>query len=470
MSHHADPAQEGASQCGSVQAGSEWLNSSATRSAAELRLSTKAQSALPNVALVALATPARPHILLAWEHGRNLGHLVRLAEIAGLIHAREGRVTWAVPPQYIEHSMLGQRNEPILMAPVLAQPAPDRSSARGRSASQRLYSFADVLLALGFQDAQTVQIKLIQWLRLLEAVRPTALLCDYAPFALLAACILGIPATQITNGFDAPPADFPLFDSAVRGPYLERLNAQKIEQLEQTVSRVSRTLGAPGLRLADFMAWPSVVIDGIAETDPYGPRSRAIYIGPFMRNEAVHEPYWPMQQHGETGKRVFVYLRGKQTVPVLEALSSLGHSTCCLWPDASKYELSRFRGPRVQITREPLHLQMALSYADAVINYGSSGVLSATLLAGKPQLMLPTDREKLMFSHRVVRQGAGITQHMGQSDLRPSIDQLLSDAALAVSAQQIASRYSAHQLDHQREVFLDQLLHGARPAATQERP
>lgn len=405
---------------------------------------------------------ASPRILVAWEHGRNLGHLVRSSEIANLIRARAGTVAWAVPPQYAGHPLIAGRGEPVHVAPTFASPAIPGIATAGQEATTRLSSFADVLLVLGFHDALAVEIAVIRWLKLFAAVQPTAVLCDYAPFALLAACVAGIPATQITNGFDAPPPDFPLFDTTVRGPYLERVNAQKIDQLDQTVIRVSRTLGATGLRLVDFMAWPNLVIDGIPETDPYGARAKATYIGPFASSTPVCAPSWPVEEQDAKGKRVFAYLRGRETSTVLEALQSLGLATLCLWPDASEDELARFDGTSVRVTREPQNLPTTLDQADMVINYGSSGFLNATLLAGKPQIMLPTDMEKLMFSRRVERHGAGLAWHAGKGSLRWAIDWVLSQPVLADTARYIARRYDERQLDRQRDVFLDRLTGNAR--------
>lgn len=405
-----------------------------------------------------------PRILVAWEHGSNMGHLVRLSEIAHSIRARAGTVVWAIPPQHLGHPLVAGHGEPIHVAPSLARPAIQGVAGIQQDAAKRLLSFADVLLVLGFRDERVVEMAVSRWLKLFDVVQPASVLCDYAPFAALAACIAGIPVTQISNGFDAPPADFPLFDSTVRGPYLERVNVHKIEQLAQTVNRVGRALGGADLHLGDFVAWPSLVIDGLPETDPYGARSKANYIGPFALSAGTQAPSWPeggAAAEGGKSKRVFVYLRGKETALVLEALQSLGLDTCCLWPDAPEEALKRFSTKTTRITREPQNLQMALDQADAVINYGSSGVLNATLLAGKPQLMLPTDMEKLMFSRRVERRGAGLSWNAGKGSLRWAIDWVLNYPSLTATAQHIASLHGQGQLDHQRGVFLDRLMRGA---------
>lgn len=411
--------------------------------------------------MMGLGSIASPRILVAWEHGRNLGHLVRSSEIANLIRVRAGAVVWAVPPWYIQHPMIAGRGDSVLVAPTFAKPLiPGLVIAGQEVVKRRLLSFADVLLALGFRDSRVVELVVTRWLKLFETVQPTAVLCDYAPFALLAACVAGVPATQISNGFDAPPTDFPLFDSTMRGPYLERMNAQKIEQLDQTVNRVARVLGAPSLRLADLMAWPNVVIDGIPETDPYGARAEAIYVGPFATSSSTCEPTWPYDEKSDHGKRLFVYLRGGESFKVLDVLRTAGLMTLCLWPDASDDALTQFDGTSVQVTREPQKLSMVLKQVDAVINYGSSGFLNTALLAGKPQLMIPTDMEKLMFARRVERQGAGLTWYASKGSMRRAIDQLLSHPALAATAQHIARRYDERQLDDQKSLFLDRLIGG----------
>ena len=350
-------------------------------------------------------------------------------------------------------------DEPVHVAPTFAPSTARDGAAVGREVPARLSSFADVLLALGFRDAHAVEAAVTRWLQLFEVVQPTAILCDCAPLGLLAACVAGIPATQISNGFDVPPIDFPLFDATVRGPYLERANAQKLELLDRTIASVGHALGASGLRLADFVGWPNVAIDGIPETDPYGTRAKGRYIGPFMSSAHTRPPCWP---DAEGGMRVFVYLRGRQTLAVLEALRSTGSATCCLWPDAPEEALSRFHGTMVQVTREPQNLPMVLSQADAVINYGSSGVLTATLLAGKPQLMLPTDMEKLMFARRVEQLGAGVEWQAHQGRLEQAMDRLLKDPTLVAVAQGIASRHGARQFELQRRLFLDELIYGSR--------
>ncbi len=405
------------------------------------------------------ATTEKPRILFAWEHGRNLGHLVRLAEIANSVKTRAGTVIWAIPPQYAKHPILSQRNERIYVAPTFVKPVAHRTDSIKLGQHTRLHSFADILLTLGFGDTQTMGVTIAKWLRFLEAVQPSCLLCDYAPFAMLAAYALGIPVTQITNGFDAPPLDFPFFESDVYGPYLEQANARKVAQLNQSIISIGHALGAPKLDLAGLMTWPNIVIDGISETDPYNAiRKNTTYIGPFVQSNITCTPNWSERDESKNEKRIFVYLRGEKTIDALEALKSSNLTTLCLWPDAPASALKYFNNTAVQITQNSQNLPLLLSQVDAVINYGSSGFLNVTLLSGKPQLMLPTDREKLVFSRQIERLNAGIIGKTDQMSIKKAIHRLLDDSIFTSSAQRIAIRYKNKQLDHQRNRFLDHLM------------
>jgi len=122
-------------------------------------------------------------VLLAWEQGRNFGHLTRLAEMSDLIARRGHEPVWVIPAAWLGHPWSGSnRSHP---APVLGPR--DTFAFTSALSPGRPDSFADILLAQGFIDAKAVSIAVAQWLKLFESIRPIAILCDYAPVAQLAA-------------------------------------------------------------------------------------------------------------------------------------------------------------------------------------------------------------------------------------------------------------------------------------------
>jgi hypothetical protein len=330
----------------------------------------------------------------------------------------------------------------------------------GAPAFGRAGSFADILLEQGFADPQAVTVAVSQWLRLFESIKPVAILCDYAPVAQLAARLGNIPALQLTNGFDAPPVEFPAFDDRVRGPRGDAARSEGIERLSETIRRVGRDFGVE-LCLEEFLAWTSKLSDAIPETDPYGARSDFSYAGPFTQSGAMLASCWPLS--GERNpRRAFAYLRGGmgRVGGVLEALRLAGVATCCVWPDATDAALQNYNGTCIQISRAPVNLTAALEQADLVVNYGSGSVLCSAVLAGKAQLMMPTDAEKLMFARRVESQGAGITWMPRMGAVATSVQRLLHDESLAAAASAIAGRYLPAQLIRTRDAAVEALVSG----------
>ncbi|QSI29785.1 hypothetical protein GNX71_09400 [Variovorax sp. RKNM96] len=405
---------------------------------------------------------SRRRVLLAWEQGRHLGHVARLAEMDALIKARHAESTWVVPHAQLAHPLPGATgSSPLHPAPVL-QPRKTFAVA-GSPAFARANSFADILLEQGFTDPQAVTVAVNQWLKLFESIRPVAILCDYAPVAQLAACLGNVPATQLTNGFDAPPVEFPAFDDHARGsPGDDAARSHGIERLSETIRRVGQDFGVE-LGLAQFLAWPATLSDAIPETDPYGERSGFSYAGPFTLSSAAPAPGWTSS--GErSAKRVYAYLRGSmgRVGPVLEALRLAGNATCCVWPDATEMALRHYSDSCIQMHRSPVNLTAALEQADLVVNYGSASVLCSAVLAGKAQLMMPMDAEKLMFARRVESQGAGIIWMPQMGAAAASVQRLLHDESLGAAAGAIARRHSPAQLIQARDAAVEALVSGFR--------
>jgi UDP-N-acetylglucosamine:LPS N-acetylglucosamine transferase len=62
----------------------------------------------------------------------------------------------------------------------------------------------------------------------------------------------------------------------------------------------------------------------------------------------------------------------------------------------------------MHISQKPLKLSAILRDCDLVISHAGNGTVAATLLAGIPQLLLPTQLEQMLLSRRVVELGAGM--------------------------------------------------------------
>jgi UDP:flavonoid glycosyltransferase YjiC (YdhE family) len=341
-------------------------------------------------------------VLLAWEHGQNFGHLARLRAIAGHLGKLGIEVAWAAPPQALGAVAEQAAGDWLAVSPRLAEPP--SSDARQGMAAQ---SFADVLQSLGFGEEARLRGAIRRWLSIFEQARADAVVLDYAPAAQLAALCAGLPAAQITNGFDAPPASCPLFGITARGAMLERRNARRLEHLDDVIHRTARSFGRPsGEALESLLRYPVRWYDCISEGDPYGPRADVAHVGPIGSMPNAESIDWPAGPG--SAPRVFVYLREAACVTAtLEGLEHARARVVCVWPDASEEALARVRKAGCAVVTHAVEPRSLLRECDAVINYGSAAFVNMALLAGKPQLMLPTDAEKWLIAHRVAKQNLG---------------------------------------------------------------
>ena len=343
---------------------------------------------------------ARPRVLVAWEHGRNFGHVARLTAVAGWLQQAGADLVWALPPGWADA-------EPFRSGPHRRVPAPRivPGQAGPQGAAQ---SFADVLASFGFLDAAALQAAVRRWLDLFDRLAVDRIVLDYAPAAQLAALLRGLPALQITNGFDAPPAECPLFGIGMRGPMLERRNAQRVGELDRVIAAVAQALGrVAGASLRELLAYPTRCYDCIAETDPYGPRADGVYVGPLGQPPETASVPWP--EGPAEAPKVFVYLRAEAQVDrMLAALGRVGALAIVAWPGAPAQALAMRERAGLRLVNCAVNLREVLPQCAAVVNYGSTTLVCQAVLAGKPQLMWPADAEKWLVAQRVEQMGAGV--------------------------------------------------------------
>ncbi|KQP47732.1 glycosyltransferase [Pseudorhodoferax sp. Leaf274] len=396
-----------------------------------------------------IAERRRPRVLLAWEHGRNFGRLSRLLAVARMVEQQGGEPVWVVPRS--------QRDAPALLAlsqrrheaPVLEQ--------QTFGPEFRADSFADVLLATGFDDAARLLTAVDAWAGLIDALAPECIVLDYAPAAQLTSQLLGLPAFQLTNGFDAPPPDCPPYAGVRACSPLGRRTAERVDRVSDTIAQVGQRLGGPhASSLPHILRHPRRVFECIPETDPYGPRHEGLWVGPLAAHHDTVDVPWPESWQR---RRVFAHLRsGAGATELLDELQLSDAVTLCVWRDAPDEVLARYRHTSVRVLREPLHLGRVLADADAVINQGSTALVSQSLLAGKPQLILPADFEKLKVAQRVAACGAAALWNPAECGAREAVRRLLHAPALGEAARAIAARYTPDWFEANRNRFARDLI------------
>ncbi len=385
------------------------------------------------------------NLLLAWELGGNWGHLSRDLPVLRRLQAEGHEVLYAAREQTIA---------PSLCASVGIGGVPAPGGAAPRRMPRGLAGYAAILFADGFGDAAILEARLAGWTRLFAEHKSDVLLADYAPAALLAARVAGIPSVAFGSGFEIPP-DVALLPSFCGGGAQDESARRFSEALVLfNVNNVLHKLDAKPLeRLARVFQGTRCVFTTFAELDHVTERpSGALYAGPVQDLPGSVTASWRT-----TKPRALVYLRGVPPVidEVLQALGTVGAKVIAVLPDMDRP--LRHAHADLRVIRQPVCFDGLLESADLVIASGS-GTVTTALLSGVPALVLPSSAEQAMFARRVEEAGAGMALGSGTAvTVADAIRRLLHDVAFRAAAGALAAKYAGLRMESAVQTVIDEI-------------
>ena len=367
-------------------------------------------------------------ILFAWELGGGYGHAFRMAEVARRLAAQGHQIAVATQSlDLVRHIFAG--------ITTAIEPAPMPSPS---AATHFADSYAEVLLRCGFDDPVTLENRVEVWLAILARHRPQLIITDFAPTAMLASSIAGIPVAAVENGYTLPPPQNPLPSTQA----WQIADPARLQALDDAVVRVTNAClaarGQPGLvSLAGLFRGATPFLCTLPELDHYVDRANGDFYGPIYAQSTGEAPEWP----AGPGPRVFAYLDPAHPVfgPMLDALVQLG------WPTVLHCRggggMDR-QNNSVRVHAATVQFSRALAECDFVICQGLATV-SAALLAGRPIVQVPDQLEQMMTLHQVVRLGlgAGVLAGANTGSAVTALELLRTDAGYAHRATQFARRY-----------------------------
>ena len=371
-------------------------------------------------------------IVLNWELGADLGHINRLLPIALQLRETGHQPVMVLRDISRAESILGKHQLTFLQAPIWLTPV------HGLPAD---INFTETLYRFGYLHPDGLLSMTKAWRALWALLNPDLMIFDHAPTALLAARGLPIPRMIIGNSFGVPPAERPLprfrwWTNGMR-------EQPRLEETEQRATRNSNTvlrqLNAPPInQLSDLFQAEALHICGRPQLDVYGPRHHEAYIGPINTTTIGAAPRWPLAE----GPAVFAYI--KPHYQHFEALlKTIGNSKArylIFAPGMPEALVRRFQKGHIQFSTTPLRMDEVIKQCHSVICH-AGGMTDIALDAGKPLLLLPTQMEQTMTSHRAAALGAALfLPPEGNPGLLPKLlKQLLDDSALGVCATQYAA-------------------------------
>jgi hypothetical protein len=364
-------------------------------------------------------------VLIAWELGMGLGHLMQMMPLARDLTTRGHCVVVAL--RHLERAA-----DVFGTAGVFFMQAPYRSP--GPKLGGRVVGFAQLLANLGFGDDNELFGLASAWRNLIRSVGPDLIVCDYSPTALLAARDFPeVPRAVIGSGFCVPPDRQPDGDSdgnARLTSWAQLRRAAGARELAAALAVEAASLGRanwvlegwgrpPMERLGQlFSDVDETFLTTFPELDHFRDRAGAAYWGPVVGNAecGMMNAEWPLtpalspgyRGEGVKAKRVFVYLKATPAAgEVLAALKSIGCPTVAYVDGLSAAARKAIESPTLHLAERRLDVARAAAECDVAVLNGGHGVTAEMLLAGKPVLAVPLVLEQQMTGEALRGLGAG---------------------------------------------------------------
>lgn len=370
-------------------------------------------------------------VLVAWELGGGLGHLVRLRPLVVKLLAAGHQVTLSVRQLSRVDQLFPSMKIEFLQAPIHDGRSPNYINAS---------TFPQVLNNTGCADPTELQALLQSWLLQFDYVRPDVVIVDHSPTALLACRIRSIPTVIAGNGFSIPDTQgcFPNWraessvDSSDSNVCEKRVLANINQALESRAA-------VPLQQLVDLYRAELTLLTDIRELDAVPDRRCEDYYCRWLFPTGKR-PQWP----GVPGKRVFVYLKPCNCLPHLfSEIARRGLSTIVFSGALDRRLSELFRAPNICFEPIPMNMAQVAEDCDLAILNSTHGSTLQFLLAGVPQLQLPSFLEQAITARRSSGIGAALVgnQH-ASTGLGSLLDMLLDDPKFRLSAQSVQARYA----------------------------
>ena len=311
-----------------------------------------------------------------------------------------------------------------------------------------------------------------QWLALFDAIKPASILVDASPLALYAALAAGLPAVQLGNGFELPPA-LPgqsyspwladvgpgiahselVLESAMAG--LAGALAKDFRADTVTGLAMTRTVHAvQALSIPALCTWPEMDhFDRAAET--------AEFIGPIWSDlPGGIAVSWP----DKPGPKVLcsLGLTDNRYDLLWQALQMHGANVVVMSPSGIDGVCALARGWGMMVCQHAVAPGKLMAECDAVISHGGSGLTSTALQAGKPFMALPSHLEQGLLAYQLAQRGLAISslRPFNKTQVQARVAQLLHDTELRDRVGALSRRYADYVPQHAADRVADMLLGG----------
>lgn len=366
------------------------------------------------------ACPSMKTVLLAWELGGGIGHIMTLRRLARRLRLLDLRMVAAVKNLELAH-LLSSEGVEIIRAPAWPSAA---MSARQIAATSSA-SMGDILATAGLGDADGLRHLLGVWDDVFLRFKPDLVVSHLAPAAALVARGR-VPLILVGDGYTLPP------DGTEQFPSLHAMTATGDEGLTlEVLNGVLRSRGEAQLNhLPQIFSGDARVVLTFPLLDPYFAQRTEPLLGPLLD----HVPVAAVSKK----RSVFVYLSpGYPLHPDIPA-AVLAHAPNLRIhaPGLPEHLVGDLMRAGAIVHRDFSAAAEALMSAALVVHFGGSGLAAEALLAGVPQLVLSMQIEQWLNGSALQSAGLGrvIKAYDPETRIAFEVDRLLADTAIVKAA------------------------------------
>lgn len=377
-------------------------------------------------------------ILLAWELGTGFGHLAPFLGLAPRLIERGHELHVAA------REIVGA-SRALARLPVTLHQAPLCLNTYSGLQEPPL-NYAEILMRYGYLDPDMLRAMIAAWRSLIQTVRADVLLADHAPTALLAAQLAGVPTAVIGSPFAVPPEIHPTPNMR---PWIQVPAVRLADSDARVLAAINAARPAaaqPLTAIHQIFSGAAQFFLGVPETDPYGPRNAAVYLGLNGQSTGTAVPAWP----DGAGKRVVVYLHADylHIDAAMRALAACGARAIAYVLGADREFVQRYAAPGVAVSPDPVDIARLLQEAGLCVTHGPGTALAA-LQCGVPVLMLPKQLENFLFAQALQRIGVGqmINAEQADPDIKGVLAEMLANPDYSLGARGFADHHRGAAVD-----------------------
>ena len=396
------------------------------------------------------------NLLFAWELGGGLGHAGALKPLAAELQRRGHAATFVLRDLVQTEPLLRELPGERLQAPLW--------TFRTVGVPEPPASLAEILLGHGYLRPQHLRAQLQGWLSALRLCAAQALVADYAPTAVLAARVLGLPCATVGTGFFIPPDVQPMPAFRALDDGAGRSAASETQVLQTVNSVLASFAAAPLARLAQLFRGDLALLATWPELDhcrrgalPAGER----WFGPSFVADAAPAAGPPAAWPAGSGPKVFAYLKTAHPdhAAVLRALDATGCRTLCYLPEVAAGKPAPVEAASIAYAPHALSLRDVLPGCALLVCHAGTATLAQGLLLGVPLLLLPTHAEQYLVAERAAATGAAINAAAVAQpvDYAVLLRELLDRPAFGAAARAFGARHAGFTPESQTRALCDQV-------------